>query len=134
MKEQDFNCEVDGCHRKAQYKEQRVCQKHYFRMMRYGTYELTRAGKRKPFLITPNGYKKIFKPTHTLTDKDGYIFEHRYQLYLVVGDTPTNCEFCGKVWNWNGKSDHVDHINKDKLDNRIENLRPLCNGCNVNRK
>ena len=131
MKKHDFTCKVEGCERAANYKEEGVCQKHYFRMMRYGTYNLT--SSRKEFIFSPNGYKKIYLPDHPLSDKGGYVFEHRYFLFEKIGFGSHSCAMCGKPWSWKGKSDHVDHINEDRLDNSISNLRPLCNPCNSRR-
>ena len=37
-----MKCKIDGCTQNARYKKDQVCQKHYFRFMRYGTYELKR--------------------------------------------------------------------------------------------
>lgn len=43
------------------------------------------------------------------------------------------CEMCGQGENWNGKkmSLILDHINGDKYNNRIENLRIVCPNCNA---
>lgn len=133
MKILDFICKVDGCDRLAQYRDQAVCQKHYFRMMRYGTYDLVRKGRVRKEEITPNGYKRIYKPDHDLADKNGFVFEHRYVLFESIGYGDHKCYLCGKEWNWHGRHDHVDHINEDRLDNIITNLRPLCNTCNSRR-
>lgn len=133
MKSHDFNCKVDGCDRKAQYKEQQVCQKHYFRMMRYGTYKKTKHGKAKREIITPNGYKKLYIPSHRFSDKGGYCYEHRVVLLDKIGEGPHKCEKCKKHWDWRPYKDHVDHIDNNKLNNNPDNLRPLCNGCNSKR-
>ena len=36
-------------------------------------------------------------------------------------------------WLWRTYKDHIDHIDEDKSNNHIGNLRPLCNACNVSR-
>jgi hypothetical protein len=43
------------------------------------------------------------------------------------------CEECGQSENWKGKkiSLILDHINGDRVDNRIENLRIICPNCNA---
>lgn len=126
-------CKVESCNREAAYKKDAVCQMHYFRMMRTGSYE-KKIKSRKGLFETPNGYIRIFSPNHQLADKDGYVLEHRKVLFDVIGDIITKCEICQKPWKWGGKKNHVDHIDGDKKNNSIENLRPLCNGCNSSRK
>ena len=126
----EIKCKVDGCDRDATYKGQKVCQMHYFRMMRTGTYAPRKKLKKH---ITPNGYVKILAEGHPMADKNGYAFEHRYVLYEHTSGKNQKCEFCGAAWEWRPYKDHVDHIDEDRLNNKIENLRPLCNTCNTSR-
>lgn len=123
------------------YKARGICQMHYFRFMRNGTYDLKDKSeyKRKSgkigvdgWSITPNGYKKIYVGDHELSVK-GYAFEHRYVLYEASRGKDLSCEFCGREFSFRPYKDHVDHIDNDKLNNSIENLRPLCNACNTRR-
>jgi len=133
MKEQDFNCKIDNCGRRAQYKADKVCQKHYFRFRRYGTYEYTRTGKGAKSRITPNGYRKVLDKSHIFSDHNGYVFEHRKVFYEENKNNMLFCCFCKRPWMWRPYKDHVDHIDNDKLNNRLSNLRSLCNACNTRR-
>lgn len=128
-----MKCKVELCERDAVYVSQMVCQKHYFRMMRYGTYDLTRIGKAKKKIKTPNGYIKVYKPGHVLSAKNGYAFEHRFNLYESTNGAELSCQKCGAYWNWRPYVDHVDHIDRNRENNEKDNLRPLCNSCNVKR-
>lgn len=121
-------CKVAGCDRQAMYKSQMVCQMHYFRMMRTGRYE-----KKGRSFRTHNakGYQMLYLPEHSLAMKNGYAYEHRVVMHQLHGDNPMSCERCGKSVNW--VTVHVDHINENISDNSPENLRFLCNGCNVMR-
>jgi HNH endonuclease len=68
--------------------------------------------KSQGWTIGTDGYKLIHKPDHHKCDKKGYVQEHR-----LVWEEYYNC--CLLSWI------SIHHINGDKLDNRIENLKPL---------
>lgn len=105
---------------------------HYFRYMRNGTYEIVR--KRKERLYNDKGYALIYAPNHPLSSSKGYVYEHRKVFYDAYGDSKKSCEKCGKDWGiFDVYRSHIDHIDEDKLNNSIDNLRPLCNACNTER-
>ena len=56
-----------------------------------------------------NGYVRLYVPKSISQNKCFYISEHRYVMEQFLGRKLT-------------KSEHIHHINHDKLDNRIENL------------
>lgn len=58
------------------------------------------------------GYIKILKYDHPMSDSKGYVYEHRLVMSESIGRFLT-------------KKDFVHHINKNKQDNRIENLKLL---------
>ena len=113
------------------YKKDQVCQMHYFRFMRTGTYD-----KRKPKyrVVNPAGYQSIYEPEHETSDNRGYSFEHRFVLFNKSGHSLKVCSICKKPWSWSGgRSSHVDHIDEDVTNNHVSNLRTLCNACNTRR-
>lgn len=70
--------------------------------------------KRKLRLVDRNGYVRIYcGKEHPMSDKDGYILEHR----LVMAEHE-----CRSLETW----EMVHHRNGIKDDNRIENLKIVC--------
>jgi len=128
MKQQAL-CSVSDCGRVAAYKEKQLCQKHYFRLRRYGTTDTTKAGKAKERIETPNGYVRIYRAGHPLADKTSYVYEHRSVVWDMHGNNLPPCEMCGAVLTWDAC--HIDHIDMDRKNNAPDNLRPVCRGCNV---
>ncbi len=108
---------------------------HYFRVMRNGTTERKNRrehGNSKGW-VSSNGYIVKYNPSHPLARGTGDILEHREVLYNSVGEKTPDCDICGCPTSWEIYKYHVDHIDKDKKNNDISNLRMLCNSCNVGR-
>lgn len=120
-------CKVSECDSKATYRMQCVCQKHYFRFMRNGTYDLVRS--RELRRSNPAGYQLLFLPDHPMAMKDGYVYEHRKVIWDKYGVALPDCEICGKETFW--ETCHIDHIDCDVKNNDASNLRPVCRGCNT---
>lgn len=59
-------------------------------------------------LKSTNGYIRIWQPQHPLAFKDGTVLMHRKIWFDNYGEIP--------------KGYHIHHKNKDKTDNRIDNL------------
>lgn len=125
-----MKCYVDGCERDAMYKIKKLCQKHYFRIMRNGTSDI-KITQRKYRRINSAGYHLIHEKNHPLVNKDEYVYEHRYVIYNAKNGIAGNCELCGVKEDW--ATCHVDHIDNDKSNNKVENLRVCCRACNVMR-
>lgn len=123
-----MRCKIDGCDRGALYKAQQVCQKHYFRFMRYGTYELT-ASPAKYRTSNPAGYQLLHEPDHPLSDSTGRVYEHRFVYYNANHSEISNCSLCDCQISWDDC--HIDHKDCDITNNHINNLRATCAPCNV---
>lgn len=127
-----MKCKVEGCERECKhYPGKGICQMHYFRMMRYGTYELTKNGKGKFRHKNAKGYQMLKIPDHPLSMANGCVYEHRKVVYDRYGETLPPCEKCGKEVTW--KTAHIDHIDEGVDNNADSNLRVLCRACNVMR-
>jgi len=64
--------------------------------------------------------------------KKGSTIDSSFKIKLIVeGLLENKCVECGLLPEWNEKTLvlHLDHINGDRKDNRLENLRLLCPNC-----
>lgn len=123
-------CVIDGCVKPRRRSKKGVCEMHYTRFYRTGSYDI-KERNRQPRLTNSSGYQKLHKPGHVLANADEYVYEHRYVMYESVGDDVSECSICGKPISW--RTCHIDHIDNDVANNNISNLRATCPGCNTSR-
>lgn len=122
-----MKCKIEGCDRESMYAKKQLCQKHYFRFMRNGTYDLVR--KRNYRSRNCAGYQLLYEPLHPLAQSNGYVYEHRMVYHDEINHSPSSCELCGEEINW--ASLHIDHKDNDVTNNSAENLRATCRPCNT---
>jgi len=121
-------CIADNCSLKPRSAKAKYCETHYYRVRRNGSLDL----KNKNTKWQVEGrYIRIKADSHPITNKDGWIYEHRYVLYNHIGAEGIECYLCGKSLNWANL--HVDHVDCDIHNNNIANLKPSCPQCNMGR-
>lgn len=124
-------CQAPGCDRERSGRAQ-WCEMHYYRLRRTGALELT---IRIPAsrLKTSAGYIMVWAPGHQLETRCGHgrVFEHRIVYHQHHGNGPFSCHWCGKRVVWSTM--HVDHLDDDPKNNKIDNLVASCPRCNQKR-
>jgi len=122
-----MSCKVEGCQKDTDRKG--FCSLHYMRQWRNGTTD--KIQKRKEKLIHSHGYIIIYDKGHKLADKNGCVYQHRHGYYQAYGEGPFDCYWCGKIVCWDNL--HIDHLDDDKTNNDIDNLKATCPRCNQKR-
>ena len=77
--------------------------------------------------LDPKGYWRI-RLDHPLAVR-GWVREHRLVLFEAIGPGSHRCHYCGREVEW-GINLHVDHRDRDRQHNALENLVACCIGCN----
>lgn len=125
-------CSVEGCDDKANRKNARLCESHYYRLRRNGHLGLkAKMGQR----LTTSGYLMVPAPDHPLANQR-MAYQHRVVLYDKIGPGPHPCHWCERELDWKAKKERqliVDHLDAVKLNNAPDNLVPSCGPCNVMR-
>lgn len=129
-------CSVSGCRNHRGYANPPVCNSCYRRLRRTGTLEKPAPPAHRSLCTT--GYIRIFKKSHPLANKQGWVFEHRAVLYDAIGPGPHQCHWCKCSVDWiKGRcvkgSLVPDHLDGDRANNALSNLVPACNPCNAAR-
>jgi hypothetical protein len=73
------------------------------------------------------GYVREKRPDHPLAQA-GWVRLHRAVLFDALGPGEHPCWRCGNPVAW-GAGLEPDHIDHDRQNNQLANLRPACRGC-----
>lgn len=76
------------------------------------------------------GYVRTYIRNHPVASSNGTLYAHRAVLFDEIGLGPHQCTLCRAHINW-GAGLQADHIDKNRANNTLENLRPVCKPCNL---
>ena len=79
---------------------------------------LVRKQQKRKYKVKTDRYYSIYKPYHPYSNKYGRVLEHRYVYHLYLSIKYNRIIYLPKSYD-------VHHKNKNKTDNRIENLELL---------
>lgn len=129
-------CGVEGCENRARTRGGKLCEKHYYRNYLHGSTDDPVPNDGNVPKPTSHGYSYVLVKDHPISPKSGVLYEHRMVLYDAIGPGPHACNWCGTRIDWGASGDSklvVDHLDNDKQNNVLENLKPSCSRCNSNR-
>lgn len=126
-------CSIEGCDSASRSPQGWLCEKHYYRGRRTGSFEdRQRAGPTR----RSNGYWAQAMKGHPAASPDGTLYEHRRVFYEAHGTEGHTCHWCGVALVWGGSGNgkvQVDHLDGIKANNEADNLVPSCFRCNAQR-
>lgn len=131
-------CAVDGCVKTPRSSIMPLCEMHYYRVRRTG---VTDDPVYQWRTTTSNGYVLIrCGKKHPVARSGGWALEHRVVLYDAIGPGDHPCNWCGTQVSWDlhypdypDSALVVDHVDRDKSHNDINNLVASCAPCNFDR-
>ncbi|GEM_PF-2524061 len=130
----DWNkCSVGGCGRKARTSGGALCEAHYYRLRRTGT---TATRQPAPHRLTADGYMARRCVGHPAASKTGHLYQHREVLFASIGHGVHQCFWCKADIEWGGQGRRrlvVDHLDGNKANNELGNLKAACHRCNFTR-
>lgn len=126
-------CRQPGCNNHARSVRSGLCEKHYYRLRRRGTFLLKGDEAPPPREVRHSeGYVIEYLPSHPLWGEvHGRVYQHRRVFFDNYGKGPHPCHWCGKTLHWDEMD--VDHVNAVRDDNEPANLVASCRSCNVKR-
>lgn len=128
-------CSLAGCERPSRTKRGALCEVHYYRRYRTGTFDDPSYKRR---YAVRHGYIRLVGTDCPIAGENGSVMEHRKVLYEAIGPGQHECHWCRKPVRWSkmqrcANNLVVDHLNSVTSDNRRENLVPSCQRCNAAR-
>lgn len=126
-------CSVEGCCDPVRSGHATYCEMHYGRMRRNGN---LKGRTIAPPRLNDNGYMVRCSKGHPVASKGGQLYVHREVLFAAIGPGSHSCHWCRTEIEWNVSGKRrlvVDHLDGDKANNAILNLKPSCHACNSRR-
>ncbi len=115
-------CKINYCSKKCFYEHKKIRCKgagnHQYGLK--GDKNKSWKGGRR---VTSCGYIMVYDESHPFRDKRGYVFEHRIVAEKYLLNKKNSVIINGKRYLAHGYVVH--HVNFDRMDNRVENLRVM---------